>query len=218
MKFGKKKFHILHNARYRLAAYVFLVILTFIPLSLFGFTDIDTDSVQGQWDHSGSPYYIHRNVWIPSDGILSIEADVEFGVEIIMTGDFQFNVLGELNAIGGENANQKIQFRRADSLRWKGILFQPGSRRSILNYCEIFNTFKGVECRSSSPRILNCDIQSQYAGIVCDASSPLIENNLIHVEGSTTQENTGILITLGSNPTVYDNTIFVEGLFNAQIA
>lgn len=89
--------------------------------------------ISGVWDLAGSPYYVVCDVTVPEEQVLEIRP----GVQVLFTGHYKFNVLGNLQAIGSES--QPITFTRAfptEASKWWGIRFaDSASDSSRLSHC-----------------------------------------------------------------------------------
>ncbi len=89
-------------------------------------------NVSGVWDSTASPYYVNCDVTVPAGQTLEIRP----GVEVLFTGHYKFNVLGNLQAIGTEQ--DSIVFTRAfpteESRGW-GLRFSHSEGISRLEYC-----------------------------------------------------------------------------------
>ncbi|WP_158605936.1 T9SS type A sorting domain-containing protein [Taibaiella sp. KBW10] len=121
--------------------------------SLFAATQINTPTVSGVWTLQGSPYYIHNNVVVPPNNLLTIQP----GVEVIFMGNYLLNVQGQISAVG--NPEQKIVFKANDTTGWSNnALPETGGWRGlqVLNY---------ISADPSTPMFAYCifrDIKYSY--------------------------------------------------------
>ena len=128
-----------------------LIVLTvFSTILAFAQTQIPAGDVSGTWTQANSPYHINGNIDIPINTTLSIEP----GTEIYFTDQYEFNVHGQLIAVGTKS--DSIYFY-ADSLGtsnswpyytgfWYGITFHAtdstNQENSILKYCKVSHCFE----------------------------------------------------------------------------
>ncbi len=121
-------------------------------------TTVDYTMIVGEtWTTSGSPYCIDVAVQIAS---LTINP----GVTVKFRGDYSFEVLGTLIAIGTEQ--DSITFTRPDSVSgWQGIYFHDAGEGSELAYCTIEKSKNsGVRIVDSvPPSIDHCTFASNSA-------------------------------------------------------
>ena len=132
-------------------------------------------NVSGLWDSTGSPYYVTCDVTVPVGQTLEIRR----GVQVLFTGHYKFNVLGNLQAIGTEQ--DSIVFTRAfptEESKWDGMRFNAGSDSSHISYCVLEygrkdgtwwppepNTSGGaVSCASTSPTFEHSTFRNNSAG------------------------------------------------------
>lgn len=95
-------------------------------------TQINTPSVSGIWDLEGSPYYIHNNITIPFDSMLTIRP----GVQVVFLGHFELRCYGNMSAIG--TPEQKIIFRSNDTTGWSNLQSTAGGWKGMVlaNYTQ----------------------------------------------------------------------------------
>jgi len=182
-----------------------IFLLSFVLISVAA-ADSDVEgNVVGIWLLEDGPFHVWSDIEIPAGEELTIDS----GARVLFEGNFHFTIRGRLNAVGGDQPDQHISFARPDSSGWWGLRFTPESHiRSMLNYCDIYYAWIGVECDSASPRLYNNYIKANNKGIDLDASSPDIDGNTLMVSGGHTQQNPmGICMINGSIPRVRNNRI-----------
>ena len=126
----------------------FLLILS--ATFLVAQTQISEGNVSGTWTQANSPYHVNGNIDIPMNSTLTIEP----GTDVYFTGEYEFNVHGQLIAEGTET--DSIYFH-ADSLGsqdawpyytgfWYGITFHAtdstNQAASVLKYCKVSHCYE----------------------------------------------------------------------------
>ncbi len=100
------------------------------------------------WTAFGSPYVI-------TDNISVVDLEIDEGVTIQFNGDYQFEVVGRLLALG--TFDQPITFTRSDDVEsWGGIFFNASGSKSEMAYCRVeYANNSGARFENSSPVIRN---------------------------------------------------------------
>ncbi|TKJ41667.1 hypothetical protein CEE37_03620 [candidate division LCP-89 bacterium B3_LCP] len=159
---------------------------TIADIGVFYFDQVSTGTlilggdVYGNWEASGSPYFVEGEITVPADETLTIGP----GVYVIFQGHYKLIVNGYLEAAGAEG--DSILFTAADTSEgWHGIRFIEAPDSSHLSYCiiEYGRAFGdsldhhggGIMCESSSPVIGHCTISRNSSdenggGIYCTAN------------------------------------------------
>ncbi|MEA3285909.1 MAG: right-handed parallel beta-helix repeat-containing protein [Candidatus Marinimicrobia bacterium] len=116
-----------------------------LPLIVLSQTQIESGSVSGIWSSENSPYHVNGDIDIPLGATLTIEP----GTAVYFTGEYQFDVYGQLIAEGTETDSI---FFHSDSMGytpswpyfagfWYGITFHAtdstGQAMSSLDYCKV---------------------------------------------------------------------------------
>jgi parallel beta-helix repeat protein len=183
-----------------------------------------------------SPYRITKNLEVPLDIKLTIEAGVEVMIDVY-TGII---VSGNLNVLGTNKQWIKLTATNPNE-KWDGIKLTDDSfdydsdellegHGVLIRNCKINLARTGIIVEKSNPRIeknkfANCD-----EGLMCrDSASPLVENNVflnntiaIECVGFSSpdirhntivgQEGKGLRIENHSSPKITYNTIFGKGM------
>lgn len=163
-----------------------------------GGTDVQAGEVSGTWSGTESPYYVHGDIHIPTNGDLIVEP----GVRVVFTGPYGLTI-GENARLAAEGtASDPIEFTAANKeLGWKGLRFIESGGDDLLSYCSITFSKKGDEstldseedkcggaiyCDTSYPTIMHCKITNNFGNrggaIYCldgdlEISNTLIANN-----------------------------------------
>ncbi len=117
-------------------------------------TNVPPGVISGEtWTEAGSPYCVEGNVIVNN---LTIEP----GVSVEITGDFEFEIVGILTAVG--TSVKGITFTTADNIdSWMGIFFNNSLPGSELAYVTIEKSIdSGLEINNSQPTIRDCIIQN----------------------------------------------------------
>src|SRR5580658_3621450 len=117
-----------HNMEIRKFLRIFLGILLISSwnLRLVAGTFVGGQVVNQYWASTNSPYLVTNDI---SASNLVIEA----GVTVQFLGNFQFSVVGDLQAVGS-TANL-IVFMGTNTESWKGLTFSSASTNCLLDYC-----------------------------------------------------------------------------------
>jgi hypothetical protein len=131
-----------------------------------------TVAESGSWSDPGGPIDV-SGLTVASGATLSVQPGVSFE-------GGQFTVEGTLKAIGTEE--EPVLFGPHGSSSWSGLVFEPGSSASRLEYVEVVKgggSFgNAVAIKGASPTIVNSTIrESSNYGIYVTTGSPTIEGN-----------------------------------------
>ncbi|MBN2610399.1 MAG: right-handed parallel beta-helix repeat-containing protein [Bacteroidales bacterium] len=193
---------------------IFVSMLAVFSLNVLSQTVILENNVKGLWTKANSPYLVLRDVVIPEDTSLTIEA----GVEVQFAKECGMQVYGNLIAMGDEN--DKIVFTSADtaSVReniangWKGIVICGENKdTSILENC-IAEYVKTPE-NGSSPFQAAINVNNRHAFI----KSCKIHKNRGYYGGAINSSNQGDVMI--QNCTITDNSSYYYGgvyLYNTK--
>ncbi len=122
-----------------------LLLFLTLPLLVISQTQIDSGSVSGTWTAADSPYEVNGHIDVPVGATLTIEP----GTDVHFTGEYQFDVYGQLVAEGTETDSI---FFYSDSMGytptwpyfagfWYGITFHAtdstGQETSSLDFCKV---------------------------------------------------------------------------------
>ncbi len=142
---------------------IVLTLLTFLYLPLMSQTQISAGAVSGTWTQASSPYHVNGNIDIPMNSTLTIEP----GTSVYFSGEYEFNVHGQLIAVGTET--DSILFY-ADSLGstdswpyytgfWYGITFHATDstkqQTSVLKYCKVSHCYERWIDTGNASQIFN---------------------------------------------------------------
>ncbi|MCD4817703.1 MAG: right-handed parallel beta-helix repeat-containing protein [Candidatus Cloacimonetes bacterium] len=195
-------------------------------------------TVSGLWDLAGSPYFVDGQITILQDTTLGIEA----GVEVILTGYYNFDVYGALQANGTDgnmiefsrNDNTGFEFDNSEVGAWNGLFYHGGRNRtdySNLDYC-IFRNSKAISGGEGGViyaqndvylNINNCQFIDNYAdskgGAICFFSAANSENIIENCYFYNNQSTDGGAIYFNSSQADLVNNIFENNqvpLFDAK--
>ncbi len=153
----------------------------------------NTDIVSGDWETTGSPFYIMGGLDISSTDSLTIQS----GVVVNFLADSTFVVNGNLSA-------DSVSFGTLEGGSWGGLVFGTGSDESQLNDCFIFNALQPILIEGSDIEVDSCTIEidstlttpTGAAILVTGGGSPHLTNLIIN------NYNQGIVIeNLGTRAT-----------------
>ena len=151
--------------------------------------------VSGEWTREGHPYDVMENIVLRAGQTLTIDA----GVQVLFQSGTNFIVYGTLVANGA--ARDSIIFRANNRQvgDWRWLKFEgPAANRSVLNYCVITHTERGLHMLNASPTISNSRISNHETTCVRIERS---QGKLLNSDISNSQR-TSIIITDNSYPTV----------------
>ncbi len=109
-------------------------------------------NVWGHWQQVHSPYYVDADVTVRANDSLVIEP----GVEVRVSGNFNFTVLGIMAALGTPQDSINFTATQGVPSAWHGLTFSGASAdRSILRYVVLKYAFHGFDCEDSDPIVTN---------------------------------------------------------------
>ncbi len=180
--------------------------------------------VDETWTLSGSPYCVTGDLQV---SLLTIEE----GVEVLVDGHYQINVLTTITAIGSEG--MPIRFSslypdEPDNQRWKGIKFQNTIPGTVFRHCIIeYSDDSGVTIIDSTPTFEDCVIRnntssgngggisaSLAAGLTLTLDRCTISGNISNPLSSTGNYAGGGLYVLGDAE--LSNCLIENNEVNAQ--
>lgn len=157
--------------------------------------------VSGDWTVDGNPYDVMGDIVLRAGQTLNIEA----GVQVRFISNSKFDVFGTLLANGelGDSITFRANNGQIGDYRW--IKFEGGgANESILNYCIITHTDRGVHFLRSAATINNSRISHHVATCIrLEGSTGSVMNSSI-----SNSQNTGMIIEERSEPTVRGCSIF----------
>jgi len=129
-----------------------IFILTLI-LFISHLSAIDVSGNQsGIWSPENNPYNVVGDITVPEGEILQIDP----GVEVVVQGDFQITVAGQIEANGTDS--DMIYFQsNSGGISWSGIRLENEILENTFEYCEIKNAENAVNSINSEVTIVNCD-------------------------------------------------------------
>lgn len=155
----------------------------------------------GVWDLVSSPYLVTGHITIPAGQTL----DIEPGVEVRFQGYFKFNVLGNLQAIGTENAPVLFTAENHET-GWGGLRVDSNDLIK-LKYCRVEYGFSSGEYPDT-----------HGGGMALIGSNALIENCIFADNSTDTNGMGGAIYATGStgatnivNSTFIRNNAYGEG-------
>lgn len=203
----------------------FLAILSIVAsLTANSQTSVPSGNVFGNWTLAGSPYNVSGNITVPADSTLTIDP----GVSVIFSGQFRFEVLGRIVAIG--TPSDTIIFTASTPTPgWRGIRYNgitAAQDSSLFQYCKFqyakysycsscpsdyinggaFRIYSFSKIRIENSAIIQCRAYAAGGGIYCKGSSPIItdceiRNNVV-VDGDG-----GGIYWSGTSLTIANNII-----------
>ncbi len=188
----------------------FVGILFLFVLTL-GLQALDVNGDQsGTWDLATSPYNVTGDITIPENSLLEIEA----GVEVLFTGDYQITALGRIIAEGTEDS--LIAFKASNDvtdITHQGVRLEyEGDEANSFDYCFFKNAENGINSINSPVNITNSHFTYNDEAIHIFA----IGNNnppTVHIEENLIENSvkSGILIAESSNVMIINNEITANG-------
>ena len=156
--------------------------------------------VSGDWTIEDHPYDVLDDIVLRAGDVLNIEA----GVRINFRSGTRFEVFGTLLANGEEG--DSILFRANNGVigDWQWLKFDGnGANQSVLNYCIIMNTDRGVHFFNSNPTIINTRISHNVSPCVrFEGSRGNLKNSNI-----ANSQGIGIIVQSNSSPNVNNCSI-----------
>jgi len=137
----------------KLMLYLLAMTIVLCASSLFAQTEVCGTIDSQIWTKTGSPYVLTCDLSIAS-------LEIQEGVTVTSTGNYQISIAGYLNAIGTEL--EPIVFTKPDSVAsWGGILInEVTSQQSQFKHCTIeHSSNRGFRIYDSVPPVMeNCTI------------------------------------------------------------
>ncbi|MEJ2703829.1 MAG: C10 family peptidase [Sedimentisphaerales bacterium] len=177
------------------------VMLTGVAID--GGTQVEAGEVSGTWTAAESPYYVHGDIRVATDGELVIEP----GVRIVFVGPHSLTVGPDARLSAQATATEPIEFTAANKQTgWKGLRFLDSGDDDLLSYCSITLSKKGYE---SSTQVTS---DMRGGAIYCDTSVPTITycritNNIGDVAGAIYAQDSDLVI---SNTLIANNASMGE--------
>jgi len=167
-----------------------------------------TGTQSGTWSVANNPYEVTGDITIPEGQFLMIDA----GVEVVVNGNFQITVQGNLVVNGTESDSVSFDRGAAVSSTWKGIRLENEAMNSTFEYCIIQHAENGINSINSPFTIhksrlnLNTKAINLY-GIGSDNPSTVLIQDCI----LSNSVNNAVLISQNSNTTIQGCDIFGNG-------
>jgi len=178
----------------RLILLTIFLLPTVFPCLAFGQTDVSGNQ-SGTWTAGNSPYRVTGHVTVPSGQTLNIEP----GVEINFQGHYKLNVLGDLQAIGTENA--MIVFTTdTPATGWGGLRVDTNDIIR-LEYCRIEHGFA------------TGDYPDQHGGAMALLGSDATVENCIFADNEAHDNDGGMggaIYAINTTATSFSNCIFIR--------
>jgi hypothetical protein len=157
-----------------------------------------TTAAPAATDKSG---VIEEETWTAAMSPIRIVGDITVysltiqpGVEVIFTGDFEFDCPGILKAQGEEDPDT-IWFHGDTGITWKGINFLNSTPGTVMDYCIVQNSAaNGIAITDSFPAISNCEIKNNSAALGAGVNVILNLNvsGTLVLSGCTFSNNTAV--------------------------
>jgi hypothetical protein len=164
----------------------------------------------GVWSLANSPYNVTGDITIPLDSSLEIEE----GVEVLFSGDYQITALGRIIALG--NQDSMITFKASSddtSVSHQGIRLEfEGQDPNLFDYCFFQNAENGINSINSPVNITNSHFtyndEAIHVFAIGNTNPPAV-----HIEGNLIENSvkSGILIAESSNVMIINNEITGNG-------
>ncbi|MNU27512.1 hypothetical protein D3C71_159060 [compost metagenome] len=206
--------------------------LFLISASTEAATQITTATVSGNWTLEGSPYYIHNDISVSYNNLLTIHP----GVQVVFMGNYQIIVQGKLSAVG--TPEQKITFRANDTTGWSNpALTTAGGWRGMvllnsigtsmntptLEYC-IFKDLKNGGLQSSGENLFinQCEFYHNHTNghMINLANFPSTGNAKMKFTNSVLHDNLtagAVMFTLYADSTYITNNKFYNNTNNGGL-
>ena len=171
--------------------------LPWITLQVSGIPQNISGQLQGIIEQD--TYYVIGDIFVQAQDTAIIEP----GCELIFMGEYDFDILGYLSAVGNEE--DSIIIRADESITgWGGIDFEPGSSdSSILSFCNISRSISsGISIDGVSPGIYSCTIEDNQA--VEGGGMKLNESNSI-IASCVIRNNSTFSLLYGGGGAYIDN-------------
>lgn len=163
------------------------------------------------WRAENSPYYIHKELQIPSFAKLTLEPGTLLKFMPTDAEPQQLVVFGELQAQGTEQS--PIVFTSLNESthgEWGGLYFDDEIPATTLQHCEIRYAENGVVCFSSNLALENCTISNSFdTGFLAQDCSPRLSRTIIS-NSSGGDFDDGIQLINASSSTVIENVTIVD--------
>lgn len=164
----------------------------------------------GVWSLANSPYNVTGDITIPLDSSLEIEE----GVEVLFSGDYQITAQGRIIALG--NQDSMITFKASSddtSVSHQGIRLEfEGQDPNLFDYCFFQNAENGINSINSPVNITNSHFtyndEAIHVFAIGNTNPPAV-----HIEGNLIENSvkSGILIAESSNVMIINNEITGNG-------
>ncbi len=117
-----------------------------------------TGNQSGSWTPDNNPYNVTGTITVPSGDTLVIYP----GVNVVINGNYQINVIGQLFAIGTEN--DSIRFSNTVAAMWQGIRLENSQQASLFTHCLINKADTGINSVSGKFIISKSEVSNGNRG------------------------------------------------------
>ena len=168
------------------------IIALILYLSFLSAIDVSGNQ-SGIWSPENNPYNVVGDITIPEGEILQINP----GVEVVVQGDFQITVSGQIEANGTDS--DMIYFQsNSGGISWSGIRLENEFLENSFEYCRIKNAENAINSINSEVSIQNCEFMENEKAIhifgIGNPRSVIIQNCNI-----TNCQQNGIYVVENSN-------------------
>lgn len=146
-------------------------------------TEVSGTIVEGEWTAEGGPYLVVGDILIAG-------LEIHPGVEVLFTGDYNFEIAGVLTAIGTEQ--DSVRFASADTtVSWRGLFFNFSSPGSELAYVVVEGANQsGIRVDNSAPVLRDCRITDNESASDAEGGG-MTTNSVLTVTDCVIERNVG---------------------------
>lgn len=149
----------------------------------FAQTEVSGTIVEGEWTAEGGPYLVVGDVLVAG-------LEISPGVDVLFTGDYDFEIAGVLTAIGTEQ--DSIRFAPVDTtVGWRGLFFNFSSPGSELAYVVVEGANRsGIRVDNSAPVLRDCRITDNESASDAEGGG-MTTNSVLTVTDCVIERNVG---------------------------
>ncbi len=142
-----------------------LLLILFLIAGLQAQTQVSGVIDSETWNQAGSPYQVVGDITV-------LQLTIEPGTTIEFTGNYSFEITGNLDAQGTATDSIIFKASASNTSGWKGIYFNSASSQCVLAYTRISDA-----SGSYALKVYNCSLEFSQLAVKNNAATGILINN-----------------------------------------